>query len=286
MLAAMFFMSCMNVVLRNMAGEMHSTQIVLFRHLFCIILVCVWTGFLHRGIPRFPTKRLKGHFWRALCGIIAMEMWFYSVTIMSINVVTALSFTMPIFSAIFAIIFLGEKAGVRRWVAIFMGFIGVLIILRPDVSGVSNAGWFVIASSFLMAASGTMVKSLTSSESPETIAFYMAIFMLIGSIPFAIPYWQDFSSIELVQILLLSLFATAAHLFMARAFAQTEMVVLMPIDFTRLVFTAILAYFLFGETIDAQTATGAAIIASSTIYIAHREAKRKQKHLIQSVEQW
>jgi len=282
MLAAMFFMSAMNVVVREMAGGLHSTQIVLFRHIFCIIIVCVWTAFLQRGVPRFASKRLSGHFWRATFGILAMEMWFYSVTIMSLNVVTALSFTMPIFSTIFAIVFLREKAGIRRWSAIFVGFLGMLIILRPDVSGVSNAGWLVIASSFLMAGSGTMVKSLTRSESPETIAFYMAVFMLFWSIPFAIPYWKTFTASDLLHSFVLALFATAAHLCMARAFVRTEMVVLMPFDFTRLIFTAVFAYFFFGETLDTQTLIGTLVIATSTIYIAHREA-RKRKSISQEL---
>lgn len=276
MLAAMFFMSAMTVAVREMAGGLHSTQIVLFRHIFCILIVCVWTGFLQRGFPKFKSKRIRGHFWRAVFGIIAMEMWFYSVTIMSLNIVTALSFSMPIFSTIFAIVFLREKAGIRRWGAIFVGFMGMLVILRPDVAGISNAGWIVIASSFLMAGSGTMVKSLTKSESPETIAFYMAVFMLVGSIPFAIPYWQTFTVLDLLHAFVVGLFATAAHLCMARAFMRTEMVVLMPFDFTRLIFTAIFAYIFFNETLDTHTVLGTLIIAASTIYIAHREAQKKK----------
>ena len=287
MLLAMLSMSCMNIVLRSMAGIVHSTQIVVIRHFFCILLVILWTGALQRGIPKFPTKRLGSHFWRSMCGVVAMEMWFYSVTIMPINIITALSFTMPIFSAIFAIMFLGEKAGIRRWSAIFVGFVGTLIILRPDISGISHAGWVVIAASFLMAASGTMVKSLTKSESPENIAFYMAVFMLIASIPFALPYWREVSVQSLLLILLLSIFATAAHLFMARAFVRAEMVVLMPFDFTRLIFTAILAYIFFGEELNKNTAIGASIIASSTIYIANREAivrKKKAANLLEGEE--
>lgn len=276
MLGAMFFLSAMNVALRMLSADLHSTQIVVLRHVCSIAIVLVWTAWLMGGTPRFPSKRMKGHFWRATFGIVAMEMWFYSISIMSINLATALSFSTPIFSTILAIIFLGEKAGIRRWSAIVTGFIGMLIILRPDISGISNAGWIVIAASLLMAGSGVMVKSLTSSESPETIVFYMSIFMLIWSIPVAIPFWQPFTIPQFGMAFIIALCSTVAHLFMARAFVRTELVVLAPFDFTRLIFTAILAYLFFGETVDAHTLTGSAVIVASAVYIAHREAKQKK----------
>jgi len=276
MLLAMFCLSAMNIAIREVSGSLPSTEIVVFRHIFSIILVFCWTAWLHHGMPKFASKRLSGHFWRSAFGICAMELWFYSVSIMSVNLVTALSFTTPIFSTIFAIIFLGERAGIRRWSAIFMGFVGMLIILRPDVSGISNAGWIVIASSVLMAASGIMVKTLTSSESPETIVFYMAVFMLCFALPLAIPSWQPFTLEQLAISFIIALCSSVAHLLMARAFMLAEMVVLTPFDFSRLIFTAILAYIFFGETIDAHTIIGSMVIATSAIYIAHREAKKKR----------
>jgi|CXWL01.1.fsa_nt_gi drug/metabolite transporter (DMT)-like permease len=276
MLVAMFCLSAMNVALRMLSTDLHSTQIVVLRHICSIVIVLVWSAWLMRGIPHFYSKRMSGHFWRATFGICAMEMWFYSISIMNITLVTALSFITPIFSTILAIIFLGEKAGIRRWGAVITGFIGMLIILRPDISGVSNAGWIVIGASILMAGSGVMVKSLTSSESPETIVFYMSLFMLLWSIPIAIPYWQTFNSSQFAMAFIIALCSTIAHLCMARAFVRTELVVLAPFDFTRLIFTAVLAYIFFGETVDAHTLTGSAVIVASAVYIAHREAKKKK----------
>ncbi len=276
MLVAMFCLSAMNVALRMLSTDLHFTQIVVLRHVCSIVIVLVWSAWLMRGVPRFYSKRMSGHFWRATFGICAMEMWFYSIFIMNITLVTALSFITPIFSTILAIVFLGEKAGIRRWGAVLTGFVGMLIILRPDISGVSNAGWIVIGASILMAGSGVMVKSLTSSESPETIVFYMSLFMLLWSIPVAVPYWQPFTTSQFSMAFVIALCSTIAHLFMARAFVRTELVVLAPFDFTRLIFTAALAYIFFGETVDAHTLTGSAVIVASAVYIAHREAKKKK----------
>ncbi len=277
MLGAMFCLSAMNVAVRILSTDLHFTQMVVLRHICSIFIILVWAAWLARGVPDFRSKRMSGHFWRATFGICAMEMWFYSITIMPITLVTALSFSTPIFSTILAIVFLGEKAGIRRWSAIATGFVGMLLILRPDVGGISNAGWIVIGSSMLMAGTGVMVKSLTSSEKPETIVFYMSVFMLAWSIPVAIPYWKYFTFHQFEIAFIIALCSTAAHLLMARAFVRTELVVLMPFDFTRLVFTAILAYMFFGETVDAQTIAGSAVIVISAVYIAHREAKKKKQ---------
>lgn len=276
MLASMFFLSLMNAILRGLGHELHSTQIVVFRQVFSIIIVIIWTACLTRRVPRFKTSRLQGHFWRATFGICAMELWFHSITLMPLNLVTALSFTTPIFSTILAMIFLGEKAGIRRWSAIFVGFIGMLVILRPDTGSIDGNALFVIGASILMAVSGVMVKNLTSSEPPETIVFYMAVFMLPWSVLAAIPFWQSFTLYHAWMGFIIALCSSVAHLLMARAFMRAELVVLMPFDFTRLVFTAIFAYSFFGEQLNAHTLAGAAIIMASTIYIAHREAKLKK----------
>ncbi len=276
MLGAMFGLSAMNVALRMLSSDMHPTQIVVLRHICSIAIVLVWSAWVMRGIPRFYSKRMSGHFWRATFGICAMEMWFYSISIMNITLATALSFITPIFSTILAIVFLGEKAGIRRWGAIITGFIGMLIILRPDISGISSAGWIVIGASLLMAGSGVMVKSLTSSESAETIVFYMSLFMLLWSIPVAIPFWQPFTIPQFGMAFIIALCSTVAHLFMARAFVRTELVVLAPFDFTRLIFTAVLAYIFFGEIVDSHTLAGSTVIVASAVYIAHREAKHKK----------
>lgn len=277
MLGAMFCLSAMNVALKMVAGELHFTQLIVLRHICSVGILLLWSTWLTRGIPHFASKRIFGHFWRATVGICAMEIWFYSIAIMPITIATALSFITPVFSTILAMIFLGEKAGIHRWSAIISGFIGMLIILRPDINGISSSGWIVIAASVIMAGSGVMVKSLTSSESPETIVFYMSIFMLLWSIPLAIPFWQDFSLSQFGFAFIVALCSTIAHLLMARAFALAELVVLMPFDFTRLIFTAMMAYIYFGETIDTYTLIGSVIIVASSVYIANREAKKNKE---------
>jgi drug/metabolite transporter (DMT)-like permease len=279
MLVSMAFFSAMNIVIRLLSKGLDSTFIVLLRNMCSLMLIVVWSAVLQGGRPRFPTARITGHFWRASVGIVAMELWFHAISLLPVTLATALSFTTPIFSTIIAILFLGERAGLRRWGAIATGFIGMLIILRPGVGDISPDALFVIGSSCMMAVAGVLVKTLTRTEAPETIVFYMALFMIPWALLPALPHMQAVSAHQLFLVFLVSLFSTVAHLLMARAYVRADMVVLMPFDFSRLVFTAFFAYALFGETLDAPTLLGSLIIVASTVYIAHREAavKRKQR---------
>jgi drug/metabolite transporter (DMT)-like permease len=277
MLFSMALFAAMSSIIRLLSFEMPPGEIVLLRNLMSLPIILLWTSWLQRGLPRFPTERMKSHFWRATVGIISMELWFYSLSIMPLTLATALSFTTPIFSTIFAILFLGEKAGIRRWSAIATGFAGMLIIIRPDVSGISPAAAFVLTASAMMAVAGVLVKTLTRTEPPETIVFYMALFMIPWSVIPAWFEWQPFTPYQLWLCFLIALLSTVAHLSLTRAFMRADMVALMPLDFTRLIFVAIFAYFLFGETLDASTVIGSLVIVASTIYIARREARIKQE---------
>jgi drug/metabolite transporter (DMT)-like permease len=162
----------------------------------------------------------------------------------------------------------------RRWGAIACGFAGMLVILRPGAGDISADALFVLASSLVMAVAGVLVKTLTRTEPPETIVFYMALFMTPWSLLPALGHIRPISAQALGLVALIALFSTVAHLLLARAYMRAEMVVLMPFDFSRLVFTALMAYALFGETLDAPTVAGSLLIVASTVYIARREAVR------------
>lgn len=281
MLASMACFAGMSTVIRLLADDMHSAQMVFLRNGWSLLLIIAWTMALQRrALPRFHTHRLSGHGWRAAIGFCAMELWFFSLTTMPLTLAVALSFTTPIFTTIIAIFFLGEKAGIRRWSAIATGFAGVLVILRPDQAHVGAAAFIVLASSALMACAGVVVKSLTRTDPSETIVFYMSLFMLPLSLLPALAFWQPFGAHELGLTFLIALFSTAAHLFLTRAYLHADIVVLMPFDFTRLIFTAILAYFLFGEIMDNHTIAGSVIIMASAIYITHREARLRKKNAV------
>ena len=282
MLAAMFAFASMTAVVRLLSESMHSSQIVLLRNLFSLALILGWSALLMRGCPHFATTRLKSHVWRAMVGFCSMQLWFYCLGIMPLTLATALSFTTPIFATLLAMVFLGEKAGIRRLSAIALSFVGVLIILRPDGSALASSSLLVLLSSALIAWSSLLVKSLTATDSSETIIFYMTAFMLVFSLPAGVLAWQPPTAMQLWLAFLVGFFSIVAHLLTTRALALADMVTLMPFDYTRLLFASVYAYWLFGETMGLHTLIGALIIAASSVYIAHREARLKRRAVVET----
>lgn len=275
MLAAMASFSVMNTIIAQVATELPTPQMVLLRNALglCFMLPFALSG----GRTFLRTTRLKDHALRSIIGIVSMELWFYAMSVMPVTQATALSFTTPIFTTVFAILFLNEKVGYRRWSAIACGLIGALIIIRPGFVPFSHAAFIVLGASAMMASAGIVVKTLTRSESPLLIVFYMTFFMSLLSAPLGLYHWQPLNTHHIVMLGLIALSSIVAQVMMAYAYQRSEIAALMPFDFTRLVFTAIIAYLWFGETLDTPTILGAGVIAASTIYITRREARLKHE---------
>lgn len=275
MLVSMASFSLMNIFIRYASLDLHTTQIVFLRNAFSVLLFLPYV--LLQGKDWLRTQRPSAHFWRGTVGIVGMQLWFYCVAILPLTEATALSFTAPILTTIFAILLLGEKAGWRRWSAIAIGFVGAMVIIRPNPQQMDWGLLLVPCSTSLWAIAALMVKSLTKTEPSSRIVFYMAVVMSLWALPMCLPFWQTPSWSVLGFCLLIALASSAAHLTMVMAYSRADMVVLMPIDFFRLIFTALFAYIAFGEVADRWTWLGGSIILASAAYIAYREAKIKPK---------
>ncbi len=267
------------------AFEMHTFLIVFYRNAFALLLFLPWlarTGVHIFDLSILKTRRMKLYLWRAIAGLTAMYFWFYSLAVIPLSTATALSFTAPLFTAFLAVILLGERYGVHRWAALAAGFIGTIVVLRPGMEDFDfNALWTLVAAIF-WAISSLLIKSLTSTEKPALVAFYMVLMMTPASLPMAIPYFEPLTFEILLWLIVLGLISNIFQICLTSAFASTDLVVVQPFDFTRLIFVSAIAYFVFGEVIDGYTLIGAAIIMASAVYAAYREAlhERREKKLI------
>jgi drug/metabolite transporter (DMT)-like permease len=276
-IAGMLFFSAMNVAIRNAASTLDPLQMVFLRNVFSFLLLLPFALY-HGGIQGLKTTRFTRHFIRAIIGLFAMESWFYALMHLSVNTATALSFTAPLFSAIFALLFLSERIGWMRLSALLIGFAGVFIVANPFAAG----GWniyatIVLISASLMAVAGILVKTLTQTEPSWRIVLYMSGLMSLLSLPFALPVWETPDAASLVNIALIALLATVAQLCLAQALMRETIVKLVPFEFLRLIFTACMAWVILGEPITLRTVLGSGVIVASTAFIAWRESVKKRQ---------
>ncbi len=275
MIAAMASFAIMNILIRLVSLDLPTPEIVFLRNVFATCMFLPYITYV--GKDALKTPRITRHVWRALVGIISMELWFYALAIMPLTDATALSFTSPLWATLMAVFFLGERIGIHRFAALIIGFIGAMLILRPSPDlGIQISSYIVLISAMLMAAASILVKSLTHTDPVWRIVFYMSLFMSMFSLVPAFYVWQPITPHQLTLIFGIACFSVLAHLLMVSAFTRASLVILMPLDFMRLVFTAILAHLAFHERLDKWTAVGATIIIASTCYISYRESRKNR----------
>lgn len=269
MLVSTLGFSLMNVCVRLAAETMDATFIVTLRNFVTLIILVPLV--MPNNFKIIRTKRIKAHFWRSAIGAIGMITWTYCLTLMPLAHATALSFTAPLLSTLFAILILKEHATYRHAIALALGVIGVLIILRPSIAGFEWNSLLVILATTAWAITALFIKSLTATEPPLRMIFYMNLFMFFLALPFGFLHWQTPTPHEWLLICGIAFFSICMHFTMVKAYALVPVVTLMPFDFMRLVYTSILAYFVFHETSDLYTWLGAAIIVASVVIVSKKK---------------
>lgn len=277
MLFAALSFALMNVIIRYSSDALHAFQMAFFRNLFGLMFMLPWL--ISNGIRALRTGRHGLYTLRAILGLISMLCWFWSLTQLPLAKAVALSFTVPIFVTIGAVLFLSERIYMRRVVAVITGFTGTLIILRPELDGDLVPSLVVLFSAMTMAASVLIIKRLSDTESANAIVLYMVLMITPLSLPTAISVWTWPDSTHWMLMIALGGMGTLGHLAFTHALKLTEVSVVMPVDFMRLPFTMIFAWLLFNQSVDRYTVIGGIIVFISTAYISHRENRQNQSTL-------
>ncbi|OUR78791.1 hypothetical protein A9Q83_06195 [Alphaproteobacteria bacterium 46_93_T64] len=274
MLAGSVLFSFMSVGVKYVGQGMDSFEIGFLRAFLGLIVIVPFV--LYRGIGSLRTSIFKMHLFRSCVGITAMLATFYSITHMPLADATALTFTRPLFLIVLAFLFLGEIIRWRRGLATLVGFAGVLIMVQAQAEmGFATAVGLFAA--FMVACVSVIIKKLTVTEHPTTIMFY---FGLIGSVIAFVPasqVWITPTWEQLAVLIAVSIVGTGGNFCMIRAFGIGEATAVSPFDYTRLIFSGILAYFIFSEVPTLGMIAGAFIIVGSSIYIMQREARVKAR---------
>ena len=275
MIAQCFGAAVMICIVRHMTETLPSTTVVFYRNFFALLLLLPW--FFLKGRHTIHKPRWKLYFMRGGFGLAAMQLWFYAVSIVPLPLATALSFTSPLISAALAVLMFKEKGSIAMWASMLIGFAGVFVILRPGTEAFDwNAMW-VMMTAAMWSISGIIIKSLTKTESPVAVVFFMGLIMTPLSLPFLFLHWQVPVGEEWLWLILLGLVSCLFQIALSYAIATTDLVNILPFDFTRLLFVSILAYFFFGEVLDGWTLIGALIIVASTVAATHHEGRKARR---------
>ncbi len=273
-LVSCFLASVMIAIVRHLSQDFHIFFIVMLRNFFGLVFFL--PQILHNHKKIFYTNKLKLHIFRGINGLASMMIWFHVVTVLPLSEAVSISFIIPIITTIAAMFFLKEKVKSHTWIASIIGFIGILIILRPGFKEFNSAYFYSFASVALWVISNLIIKIMTKTEKPQTIVAYMSFIMFLCSIPFALPYLQPLNFNQILWFAALGATSNLLHIFISLAYSKTDLSYVQPFDFTRLIFTAIISYFAFGEVVDIWVFIGSLVILCGVIIVIPRRSKSKK----------
>lgn len=266
-----FLVSLMISIVRHLSGQFHVFQIVMMRNFFALVFLL---PFIIKNIDRVvKTKNLRMYFFRGLVGFVGMVLWFYVITLIPLSEAVSITFIVPITTTLAAMFFLKEKVSPRIWWSLLIGFVGVLIIVRPGFRDLSIAYLLALLTPFVWSISNIMIKKMVATEKPETITLYLSCVMFILSIPFAAPYLKPIPVTDLLWFALLGLISNGSYIANAICYSKVDVSVVQPFDFSRLIFTVIIAYFAFGEKVDLMMLIGAGVILFGSILVMPRKSR-------------
>lgn len=257
MAGALFSFMAMAIAGRQLSADLTTFQILFFRSAIGLIVV---VGLLLRGSRRFASNRLGLHLLRNVAHFGGQYGWFYGLAFIPLAQVFAIEFTVPIWTALMAVPFLGERLSRPRMAAVGLGVIGLLLILRPGLDAVHPAALAVLGGAVLFAISNIATKKLAASEAPLTILFYMTFVQLVLSLFPAISDWILPAAWMWPWLLVVGLSALSAHYCMASAFALADATVVVPMDFLRLPLIALVGAIFYGEPLEWLVLVGGALM--------------------------
>lgn len=273
---------------RQAMQELSVFQIMLMRSVLGLGLL--WPV-LHAagGLAAVRTERLPQHGLRNLVHYAAQYGWFAALGLIPLAQVVSIEFTMPIWAAALAVVFLGERLNRQKLLAVALGLVGVLVIVRPWAGVASPAGavglgtgsgadvgqLIALAAALGFAISVVLVKSLTRTDRAEAVSFWMLVIQsAIGLLP-ALWVWHWPSAVVWGWVLLVAFCGTYSHYCFARAMQHADATVVVPMDFLRVPLTALAGWLVYGEWVDSFTVLGVALILAGNLLNLRRPASKR-----------
>ena len=232
----------------------------------------------------YYTKRAGLHFLRCFFGLIALLSIFTALRNLPLATVVSISFAAPIFTTIFSIFFLNEKVGVYRWLAVLIGFIGIIIIAQPGLTELNIYYVYPIIFCLGMAYVAISIRQLSKTEPVWLISLYFSIAITIVSLTTIPNGWIMPSFNDFIILSFLGVFGGVANLWLSQSYKFSEVSLVTPLKYLTLVFAIIFGYLIWGEIPTIKTLAGAFLVLLSSIIIFRREILLKKQVSVQRHE--
>ena len=271
---ATLFGSFMGAGVKLLSDDLHPIIICFYRCLMGLIII---TPFVARNnFKALQTDNMRLQFFRALINIISMICWFSAIGMMHFEKATALGFTTPLFTTVLAVLILGEVIRFHRTAALLLGFVGILIIIRPGYLPFEFGTILMLIASFSFSFVLIFVKKLSATDSSLTIIFYHLLYMTPAFFILSLFFWESITFNQIIIFILMGASGLLSHWCLAQAFKMSDTTFVMPLQFTKLIWASFIGLFIFAEQPDIWTWIGGVIIFISVVYITYREAFKKK----------
>ena len=268
-----FLFSITDVIVKLLGRKFDPLELALFR--YGIGMVILTPIFIKMGLEKLKTQKIGLHIFRMLLAMLAQLGVFVTVINIPLADATAIFFSKPLFTTVIAVFLVSEIVSKRRWSATILGFLGVIIMVRPGNGSINPIVLVGVATALTFAIANVLIRVLSKTEPPNRILFYYHIGGILVFTGPAIWVWKTPIGIEWVLLIAISVLTTIGMTCFIRAFSIGEANAVGPIEYVKLIFAACFGYLIFGEIPSLWTGIGALLIIASAIFIARDEAQNK-----------
>ena len=270
---ALLCFSLMAVAVRELLDTMGTFEILFFRSSISFLMVL---AVLPRyGIGALRTRRIGLHATRNVLHFGGQAAWVYAIGVLPLATVFAIEFTMPVWTAVLAMLLLGERLNHGRIVMLVLGLAGILIILRPGLAVIHPGALATLAAAVCFASVMVATKRLSATDSPLAVLFYMSVMQMPLGLAPALPDWVTPTLADLPWIVAVGGAGFGSHYCLTRAFMLADATFVVPLDFLRLPLIAVVGALFYGEPIELVTLLGAAVIFAGIYYSLTRERRAR-----------
>ena len=279
MILSVISFSVMDIVVKLMSSHYPTGQLIFFRGFFGLIPILFIIPKERFG-NLLKTEKIKLHLVRAFGGAFAMTFLYLGLKFLPIADAITISFAAPIFATIFSIIFLNEKVRLIRWLAIFFGLTGVIIVLKPGTELFTYYSFYPILFCIGFATISIAIKKLSKTEPDYLIALYFTLVLILFGLISISMGWKKIDIADIHYLIIIGLSGSIGNIFLTKSIREADISLVTPIKYLSLVFAIIAGWLIFNEIPSILTISGAMLIILSTFVIFKREAAKKIKPTI------